>query len=84
MKRNANGVRAFYATGRMAIPDVNVRTTWKTPDRIVPNQVKYQLCKDGPRKCAECRLCAFGRFYIDEIIGKGKTSNKSEMASVGA
>jgi hypothetical protein len=59
----------IHLTGKITKEDMRVRTTWKTPEKIVPQQIKYCLCKDGPNKCAGCRMCAFGRYYIDNHLG---------------
>ena len=40
------------------------KTTWATPEKISPNQVYKKLCSEGPQKCAECGLCAFGRWVV--------------------
>lgn len=65
-----NGQNVIYVTGRMAIPDRIAKTTWQTPENIKPRQVKYRLCKDGPKKCAACGLCAFGRWYVEHELMK--------------
>jgi hypothetical protein len=65
IRNNSTGKRIISATGSIARPDDRIKTTWQTPENIVPQQVKFRLCKDGPKKCAECRLCAFGRWIIE-------------------
>ena len=69
MIHTGSGARKIQTTGRMAKDEMRIRTTWKTPEKIVPQQVRRQLCKDGPDKCAGCRMCAFGRYYIDNHLG---------------
>ena len=56
MIRTKNGRRALNLSGKMAMKDKRVHTNWKTPEKIVPQQIKYCLCKDGPNKCAGCRM----------------------------
>ena len=70
MIRTKNGRRALNLAGKLAFEEGRVRTTWKTPEKIVPQQIRFHLCKDGPKKCAECRMCAFGRYYVDNHLGE--------------
>ena len=65
IRNSTTGKRVISARGSVVTPDELAKTTWQTPENIVPQQVKYRLCKDGPKKCAECRLCAFGRWYVE-------------------
>ena len=72
MNRNSTtGRRIVHPVGKVAKPDEPIKTTWQTPENIVPQQVKYRLCKAGPKKCAECRLCAFGRWYVENETEEG-------------
>lgn len=59
-----NSQHYIFVTGSIARPDEPVKTTWVTPDVIKKNQVKSRLCEAGPRRCEECQLCAFGRYYL--------------------
>lgn len=54
--------------------DTPVRTTWVTPERIRPQYVKSKLCELGPAQCASCGLCAFGRFYVANILPNEKAA----------
>lgn len=77
MIRTKSGRRTISLTGQLTFEDSQVQTTWKTPDKIVPQQIKYCLCKDGPKKCAECRLCAFGRYYVDNHLGEKREAQEN-------
>ena len=82
MIRTQNERCALSLTGKLALEERRVRTTWKTPEKIVPQQIRFHLCKDGPKKCAECRLCAFGRYYVDNHLGEkteAKDDNKNAL-----
>lgn len=71
MKRNrTTGKRVIASKGSIAKPDGKIRTTWQTPWNIVPQQVKYRLCDEGPEGCGECGLCAFGRWYVEHNAGR--------------
>lgn len=74
MLRNHQGRMIICVTGSIARPDERIKTTWQTPENIVPQQVRHRLCEDGPKKCVECGLCAFGRFYVANCMGKEKTA----------
>lgn len=52
-------------TGSIARPDEHTKTTWITPESIKPSLVSKRLCEAGPELCPECRMCAFGRFYLN-------------------
>ena len=82
MIRTKNGRRALNLAGKLAFEESRVRTTWKTPEKIVPQQIRFHLCKDGPRKCAECRMCAFGRYYVDNHLGDSKEENSNNNAEL--
>lgn len=68
MVRSQNGHKLHHWSGSVA-PEASshsrVVTTWDTPENIVANQVRGHLCKAGPKKCAECKLCAFGRWWLE-------------------
>lgn len=65
MLRNHQGRMIICVTGSIARPDERIKTTWQTPENIVPQQVRHRLCEDGPKKCVECGLCAFGRWFVE-------------------
>lgn len=77
MIRNAEGRRVICLGAQIARPDERVKTTWVTPESIIPRQIKYRLCKDGPNKCVECGLCAFGRWYVEHNMGEEKGPEKA-------
>lgn len=55
-------------------------TDWQTPENIKPRQIPLRLCELGPKECAECRLCAFGRWYVDHDMGSKKGKQKAAVA----
>lgn len=74
MKRDHNGQRILcYAINTKAV-DRPVKTTWITPEKIKPSQIKKHLCTEGPFKCAECGLCAFGRLVAVESMHNTKAA----------
>ena len=81
MIRDETGKHVIQTKGRKAMPDTPPKTTWQTPENIKPSQVKLRLCKDGPKKCAECGSCAFGRWYLEHMDdGKEKKCKATEGA----
>lgn len=65
MIRDHSGRQIVYISGSVALPDEQVKTTWLTPEKI-PKTVKNHLCEAGPKECASCGLCAFGRWWVNE------------------
>ena len=69
---------------KMAMPEETGHpvTSWTTPEKLDPKQIKNRLCSAGPKKCAECRLCAFGRYYVDNNLQRlePKKQKKSRVA----
>ena len=61
---NQLGTNLIHVTGSIVLPDVRVKTTWLTPDKIPARNIKKHLCKAGPKMCQDCQLCAFGRAYL--------------------
>lgn len=70
----------FYITGEIARPDERIKTTWVTPDRVPAKNVKKHLCKAGPKQCAECQLCEWGKLYLK--LQEEKTNNNAALAVV--
>ena len=81
MLRNHQGRMIICVTGSIARPDERIKTTWQTPENIVPQQVRHRLCEDGPKKCVECGLCAFGRWFVEH---EKENVRVKEKATAGA
>ena len=64
MIRDDNGKRMIGVWPGNKADEKPPKTTWTTPEKIKPNQVYKKLCSEGPQKCAECGLCAFGRWVV--------------------
>ena len=64
MIRDDNGKRMIGVWPGNGADEKRPKTTWATPERISPNQVYKKLCSEGPQKCPECGLCAFGRWVV--------------------
>lgn len=73
MVRTHDGHRVYNFTVNTKESNRKPVTDWQTPENIKPRQIPLRLCELGPKECAECRLCAFGRFYVENCMGKEKT-----------
>ena len=74
------GKRIVYLSGSMAIPDERAKTTWVVPEKVPARNVKYHLCKAGPKLCAECQLCEWGKTYLR--LQEEKKNETAAMAVV--
>lgn len=70
----------FYTTGKIARPDHRIKTTWVVPDKVPTRCVKSYLCKAGPKQCADCQLCEWGKRYLK--LQEEKTNNNAALAVV--
>ena len=70
----------FFTTGKIARPVHRIKTTWVVPDNIPARNIKYHLCKAGPKQCAECQLCEYGKMYLK--LQEEKTNNNAALAVV--
>ena len=70
----------FFTTGKIARPVHRIKTTWVVPDNIPARNIKYHLCKAGPKQCAECQLCEYGKLYLK--LQEEKTNNNAALAVV--
>ena len=70
----------FFTTGKIARPVHRIKTTWVVPDNIPARNIKYHLCKAGPKQCAECQLCEWGKLYLK--LQEEKTNNNAALAVV--
>ena len=70
----------FYTTNGASRPDQRVKTTWVVPDKVPARRVKSYLCKAGPKKCADCQLCEWGKRYLK--LQEEKKNNNAANAAV--
>lgn len=72
----------FFTTGKIARPVHRIKTTWVVPDNIPARNIKYHLCKAGPKQCAECQLCEWGKCYLRMKEAEEKKNLTSAMLAV--
>lgn len=70
----------FYITGKIARPDDRIKTSWLVPENIPARNIKQHLCKAGPKQCAECQMCEYGKLYLK--LQEEKTNNNAALAVV--
>ena len=73
-------MKGFNITGSIARPDERIKTTWVVPDKVPARRVKSYLCKAGPKKCADCQLCEWGKRYLK--LQEEKKNNNAANAAV--
>lgn len=82
MMRTHEGERIYHFFARTRPADNPVRTDWKTPEDMKPEYVRNRLCELGPERCGDCRLCAFGRWYVDHGMGDKKAGKRKPAVAV--
>ena len=73
-------MKGFNITGSIARPDERIKTTWVVPDKVPARNVKAHLCKAGPKQCAECQLCEWGKLYLK--MQEEKKNNNAALSVV--